>query len=97
MQLENYFESCAACGSRTIHFVLNPPMIRRHCAKCGRDNSPTWGAEFAPGYPLPEFAAIAAFVPDRPAPSPRYVPPRSWEELSNFERSQHFGPAALHD
>lgn len=97
MELENYFESCGACGSRTIHFVIDPPLVRRHCAKCGRDNSPTWGSEWMPGFPLPEFEKIAAFVRDDPAPMPRYVSPRSWEQLSNFERSQYFSDAALHE
>lgn len=108
MEIESFFESCGACGSRTIHFVMDPPFVRRHCAGCGRDNSVTWGREYLPGYPLTPFTPYkgcpAIYLNHNDAGKPTSyrvgmpVPiPTPWNELSNFDRSQHFSAAALHE
>ncbi len=107
MEIESFRESCAACGSRTIHFVMDPPFAVRHCAGCGRDNSETWGREYMPGYPLTprwlENVPKKYLLHDADGtpigvkvgtPVPLSKP---WDRLSNFERSQHFTDAALHE
>jgi hypothetical protein len=102
MELERYFESCGACGSRTIHFVIDPPNVRYHCANCGRDNSTTWGSRRLPDHNGPAFDRVL----DRMArfdvgPAAKYeprTPPliKTWDSLSAFEKSSHFSDAALH-
>jgi len=101
MDIEQFRESCGACGSRTIHFVIDPPFVQRHCARCGRDNSTTWGNAFLTiRNPDARAKHYKTFKP----PEPSNVKPKDWrpyvkpwDELSSFERSLHFGPAALHE
>lgn len=101
MDIENYQESCAACGSRTIHFVIDPPDVRRYCAGCGRDNSTTWGFDRLPRHQGPGFDRVINRLkkPSKPIQCVPGISPlvKDWNELSNFERTMHFTDAALHE
>jgi hypothetical protein len=99
MELESYFESCGACGFRTIHFVIDPPIIRRQCANCGRDNSTTWGSHRLPEYQGPAFDRVLERL-TRPSQLLKIKfgtpPPWSeWDSLSAFEKSRHCSIEAL--